>query len=69
MKRINPIELVLRIVLVAAFVIPALLSLVSCGSNHYSPLDSYIKGSIESQEANVKAEREARLFIDSLNCK
>lgn len=36
---------------------------------NYSPLDSYIKASVESHEANVKAEREARIWLDSINHK
>lgn len=50
----------------------ALLSIVvlflsSCGSNSYSPLDTYINTSIKSSEENYKSSSQAKAFIDSLN--
>jgi hypothetical protein len=53
--------------LLIAFLI--VLTLASCGKYDYSPLDSYVKASVESHEANIKARAEAQSFIDSINCK
>lgn len=52
----------LAVILCAAF-------FLAMGNNNYSPIDTYIKGAIETHVANEKAAQEAKAFIDSINLK
>lgn len=56
MKHTHPIERVTRIVIVAVFVITAILSLVSCGKR-YSPLESHLEYLQKAHNVNCKYER------------
>ena len=53
----------LQITILAAL----LIFLASCGSSHYSPLDNYIKATIQADSLNAAAKAEAAKYIDSLN--